>query len=97
MMLNFIKFQLKAKRRSDIQIVNEIIKNILKLKNKKKVHTWIQQDTRLSYDVFEKFLNKMIKKKLIIKNTLVPTKKGIKFQKDAEKILKLETKLNKNL
>ena len=86
------------KRRTDIQIINDIIKITLTMKNdEKRVPTKIQKLSGLSFNVLQKFLIKMIQKKLLYKNTLLPTKKGIIFHKNAEKILKMETELNKNL
>lgn len=86
------------RRRTDIHIIHDIIKITLATKyDEHVVFTQLQIKSHLSFNVFQKFLEKMISKKLLHKDSLLPTKKGIVFYKDAEKILKIETKLNKNL
>jgi len=86
------------KRRSDIHIIHDILKITLATKyDEYVVITRMQIKSHLSYNVFQKFLDKMIRKKLLDKDSLLPTKKGISFYKTAQKISKLEAKLNKNL
>lgn len=86
------------KRRSDNHIFHDIIKITLATEyDEHVVLTQMQIKSHLSFNVFQKFLDKMISKKLLHKDSLLPTRKGMSFYKDEQKILKLEAKLNKSL